>query len=310
MREIILDTDIGSDIDDAFALVLAARCKQIKLLGVTTLYRNADLRARLARLLLDECGRKDVPVSAGIDAPLIQIPEEAEPSWAPQRYWEYGKYVPLQCDERCKDVSYGDGNAVSFLVHTLRRQPSAEIVTIGPATNLAVAVRLAPDIAVNRRCTLMAGCLNKLVLDGKSGAQYVPEWNVFADPEAMRILLTSGLNLNFVGLDVALSCRLQPETVRGLGGANQRTLDGLLKKWKESVPAGTEPVMYDPLTVASLEDEGILSWRRCKISVGLTGKMRGVFYEDAAGTEVNFAVGVDVGRFNELFRSYILNGKE
>ena len=85
MREIILDTDIGSDIDDAFALVLAARCKQIKLLGVTTLYRNADLRARLARLLLDECGRKDVPVSAGIDAPLIQIPEEAEPSWAPQR---------------------------------------------------------------------------------------------------------------------------------------------------------------------------------------------------------------------------------
>ena len=192
----------------------------------------------------------------------------------------------------------------------MRRQPSAEIVTIGPATNLAVAVRLAPDIAVNRRCTLMAGCLNKLVLDGKSGAQYVPEWNVFADPEAMRILLTSGLNLNFVGLDVALSCRLQPETVRGLGGANQRTLDGLLKKWKESVPAGTEPVMYDPLTVASLEDEGILSWRRCKISVGLTGKMRGVFYEDAAGTEVNFAVGVDVGRFNELFRSYILNGKE
>ena len=156
----------------------------------------------------------------------------------------------------------------------------------------------------------MAGCLNKLVLDGKSGAQYVPEWNVFADPEAMRILLTSGLNLNFVGLDVALSCRLQLETVRGLGGANQRTLDGLLKKWKESVPAGTEPVMYDPLTVASLEDEGILSWRRCKISVGLTGKMRGVFYEDAAGTAVNFAVGVDVGRFNELFRSYILNGKE
>ena len=73
MREIILDTDIGSDIDDAFALVLAARCKQIKLLGVTTLYRNADLRARLARLLLEDCTHLQLFVGTAIN-PAHQNP--------------------------------------------------------------------------------------------------------------------------------------------------------------------------------------------------------------------------------------------
>src|SRR5262245_23680130 len=62
---IILDTDIGSDVDDAYALVLAARSPQLDLRAVTTVHGKVDVRAAIARKLLDQMGRRDVPVASG-----------------------------------------------------------------------------------------------------------------------------------------------------------------------------------------------------------------------------------------------------
>ena len=71
-QKIIIDTDIGDDIDDAFALALAVHSPELELIGVTTVFRNSEIRAKMAKALLASYGRMDIPVCAGMDIPLLQ----------------------------------------------------------------------------------------------------------------------------------------------------------------------------------------------------------------------------------------------
>jgi purine nucleosidase len=191
-RSLIIDCDPGQD--DAIALLLAlGRPDRFTVLGITTVAGNVPVAktARNARIVCDWAGRSDVPVHAGCEGPLLGQPVHAEhihgaegldgpPLHAPR--------TPLQA-----------AHAVDFLVQTLRSHPGpVTVCALGPLTNIALALRLAPDLA---------GRIQELVWMGgaqSEGGNVTPaaEFNAFADPEAAEIVMQSGVALTVVPLDV------------------------------------------------------------------------------------------------------------
>jgi len=128
MRPIVLDTDVGTDVDDAFAIALAAKSPELNLKAVTTVYGDVHLRARMARKLLRLLGAADVPVAAGIDQPLTP---------GKQVYWGgwEGEGFLTDEDESWPPESRG---GVELILEVLDTSPDpVTLVAIGPLTNIA-----------------------------------------------------------------------------------------------------------------------------------------------------------------------------
>jgi purine nucleosidase len=148
-RALVLDTDMGSDADDALSLALALAAPELELLAVTSVGNEAVLRARIARKLLELAGREHVPVYAGCRVPLL----------AGAGYNWFG-HEGLGILEPGIEPPIERAHAVDALLELSERRPGLEICAVGPLTNLALArVRCScslgdPDPAVSRRRTL------------------------------------------------------------------------------------------------------------------------------------------------------------
>lgn len=240
MKKVIFDTDIGDDIDDAFALASLAAEPEAELIGVTTVYRNTAQRAQLAQKLLLAAGKSEVPVFAGECVPLK---EEIRPF-----AWENG--TSPERENICQwSADYGslpvpDG-AVGFLAESAKRWGKELVIfAVGPMTNLARAIERFPEEmkAVGAVYTM-----------GGSFLQTKPEWNILCDPEAAQIVYSSGIPLYAVGLDVTLRCTLENGILERVASSERET-NRLLTLWFDrwSKHFGFEKsVMHDPLAVAS-----------------------------------------------------------
>jgi purine nucleosidase len=155
---IILDTDIGTDVDDAYALVLAARSPQLDLRAVTTVYGNVAIRSAMTRKLLMMMGREEVPVALGEEKPF----DGKEIHWGG---WE-GKGV-LAEEEIVKGVS--QTRAPDLISEILSRaDEKIVVVSVGGLTNIAVALRKQPSLQAKiERFVIMGGCVRPFVLEEK-----------------------------------------------------------------------------------------------------------------------------------------------
>ncbi len=298
--KIIIDTDIGDDIDDAFALAYAANSEEIEILGVTTVFRNAEKRARMSCALLSSLEKSDIPVYAGIDKPL------AAPILARKNdYWnENGEFIPCQYLPEFDDFTYEDQHAVDYLIEILRNNPGEiTLVPIGPLTNIAAAFRKAPDIIKKvKEIVLMGGCF-----EGEKA-----EWNILCDPEAARIVFTSGAVVKAVGLDVTMKCRLDSTLLaefRELSSKSCRLLANLMDRWFEHYNFDN-PVLHDPLTIAVLITEGIVKFTAVHVSVLLDKEQYGRTIittngEKCDSARVLIATDVDEKRFLSHFKERI-----
>ena len=164
-RLVLLDTDIGNDIDDAVCLAYLLAQPQCELLGITTVTAAPDLRARLASLLCRNAGR-DVPIYPGAADPLVGPPvQEPPPQAVVLERWEH-------------DTSFPREPAVDFLRRTIRAHPGeVTLLTIGPLTNVALLFAADPAIPA---------LLKSLVSMGGSYASGSDEaeWNMHCDPHA------------------------------------------------------------------------------------------------------------------------------
>jgi inosine-uridine nucleoside N-ribohydrolase len=193
---IVLDCDPGHD--DAVAIVVAAR--HAELLGITTVAGNAPLErtthnARVLRDLLDV----DVPIHAGAARPLLE-----ELHTSPSIHGASGlDGADLPAPHRPLDGT----DAVGFIVDTCRRVDDVWLVGVGPLTNLALALRAAPDLA-----TRVAGI--SIMGGGTFGNRSaVAEFNVWADPEAAAIVFGAGCPIVMAGLDVTYQLLATPERI-------------------------------------------------------------------------------------------------
>lgn len=187
-RPFLIDTDAGSD--DAVAVLMALRHPDVDVRAISVVAGNVPLAqgVKNARFFAELCG-SDAPVYGGASRPLIRELAPADWFHGDDGLGDWGErfapqYAPAQA-----------GHAVEAIIETVRQRPGIVIVTLGPLTNLAMAVRQAPDIAAQvSRCIVMGGaaCTNGNVTPAA-------EYNIWCDPEAAQIVFRSGLPVEMVG---------------------------------------------------------------------------------------------------------------
>jgi len=190
VRKVIIDTDTGAD--DASAIMLAAKSANIEILGVTVLVGNVDLDqgARNALMALEMAGC-DAPVYKGSFENCSGKRIEAFSVFGRDGMGDAGLIHPSRGVE--------DMDAVDFILETADKYPGeAEIIAIGPATNIARAIRKNPDSMSKIKRIWSMGSAGL----GPGNASPVAEFNVYADPEAYKIMLDSGIPVTVVGLDM------------------------------------------------------------------------------------------------------------
>jgi len=301
-QKVILDTDIGDDIDDAYALALILASDEFDLVGVTTVFGNTAARARQAQTILKLAGRQDVPVAAGCGATLSPRPGVGEPDLPGGQVSLTARSRDLLDDIRPRqDVAaltaaelpaLSAMHGVDFLIGAIMDGDGDVIpVTIGAMTNLAMALVKEPRIASRiPRIVSMAGCYF-----GPAA-----EWNVRCDPVAAAIVFGSGVPVTAVGLDVTTRCVIAEARLARLAACERPVAQNLARATEAW--AGRLPCLHDPLAVETVFRPDLVAMKTGTVTVELEGAVtyaRTVFEERASGphsvgAEVNSAEAVDL----------------
>ncbi len=297
--QVILDTDIGDDIDDAMALIYAMKHPRLEVVGVTTVM-DGTYRAVMASKLLELLGRDDVPVFRGARNRLLRG-SQAMPGaeTAPQMSALAGQAPPRRAIEQ----EFGP----NWIVRQVKARPGKiTLVPYGPMTNIALAIIQEPRLKEYiKEIVLMGGALNR------SRAEH----NLLMDPEATRIVFESGLPITMVGLDVTMKCRLTPQQVDTLVRDDRpliKLLSGFLRGWQRGNPQQM-PVLHDPLAVALVADRSLVKTERMIVDIetraeftaGATIPRRGP-PEELERRGVQVALDVDADRFVREFMETLL----
>src|SRR5919108_2128383 len=207
--DVLIDTDPG--IDDALALILALRSPELDVRAITVVNGNVPVDQGTANALkvLDLVERDDVPVAAGAAAPLPRPPRDARVV-----HGEDGLAGALPDPPRLAAV---EGYGPAFIVRTLEAAPRPmTVITLGPLTNLAVALLAAPHVKERiERLVIMGGAV-------RSEGNTVPgaEYNIHCDPEAAAIVLRAGVPITLIGLNVTMRVVFPRELSERLRGAD------------------------------------------------------------------------------------------
>lgn len=262
---LLLDCDPGHD--DALAIVAAARYSD--LVGITTVAGNAPVESTThnARVMRDLLGI-DVPIHSGSHRPLV-----APPQFGAFVHGESG----LDGAELPDPVTPLDGtDAVSFIIDTCRREEGIWLVPVGPLTNIALALRTAPDLAGRiAGISLMGG--------GTFGNRNATgEFNIWADPEAARIVFGYGGPLSMAGLDVTYRFQATPERILRVAevpGALAALFVELLTFFTDNYVSRHDDgaiegaVVHDPLAVFALTHPELFTRVRRHVDVETSGEL-------------------------------------
>ncbi len=286
--KLLLDTDIGTDIDDAVCLTYLLKQPRCELMGITTVGGEADKRAMLASAICREAGRDDVPIHVGTAKPLI-VPTHsprAEQAEALQN-WPHREDFQL-----C--------TAVEFLREVIHDNPGEiTLLAIGPMTNLGLLFATDPQIpSLLQRLVLMCGVFTTQIPN-------LPyrEWNAWGDPHATAITYAAPVRSHLsIGLDVTMQCFLSTEEV------HQRfttpPLNVVLDMARVWFRRADRITFHDPLAAAVLFEPKLCTYERGQVEVELLsppllGMTR--WRMDTQEKPHDIAVGVNPSRFFEHY---------
>jgi purine nucleosidase len=266
-RRIIIDTDPG--VDDAFALMLAMQSPELKIEAITAVAGNVPLKLTLPNALrmVEICGRTEIPVAGGASGPLVRKLITAA--------YVHGENGLAGVEFPVPTIKPVAEHAVDLIVRLARQYPGEiTLVPIGPLTNIALALRSAPELAqIIPQIVLMGGSF--------SGGNVTPaaEFNFYVDPEAAAMVFDSGIPITMVGLDVTRKVVLTEERLRRLEAntnrvslAAARIARSLMETHKKS---GSEswPVLNDPLAVSVMLDPAILTLKDYRVEIETCGTL-------------------------------------
>jgi inosine-uridine nucleoside N-ribohydrolase len=261
---VLLDTDIGDDIDDAFALALVLRSPELELVGITTAFGDTDMRARLLdRFMEVNCygGAVGTPVVPGVPTPHDNVFTQS--AYATRKPRGIGGCIaPGNLGDRLKDWPLWDSerkhhDAAGFLLRKIRAYPGQiTLIAIGPLVNIQAVIERDPaTFRKLKRVVLMGGSVYRGYDDGKTGAHTPPqpEWNISRDPAGLKALLAVGAPVFMMPLDstqVHLEAR-EREAIFSHGSPLTDQLTLLYHQWlanNDWHAAG--PTLFDPVAVA------------------------------------------------------------
>lgn len=234
--KVILDSDLGSDVDDAFALALLLASPELEILGITLGHGQTGKRGRLACRLLYETGREDIPVVLGrstslvVGQPEITEPDPRQFSWA----------------EGFTNVEPIDTTAADFIAEQLRRYPNQiTLISVGPVSNLADLIQRDPEaLQLAKGVYSMFG---SFYLGYGSSPVPSAEWNVRADIPSARTLSSSNVPITYAGLDVTAFVELEADQRRALWSRRTpltNALQALYRLWGRETP-----ILFDAVPI-------------------------------------------------------------
>jgi purine nucleosidase len=246
-----IDTDIGTDVDDALALAYALRHPGIELVGVSTVFGDVALRAQIVEALLTRAGAESCPVLPGLGKPFSE--ERVGVMFGHEGQGLLDNPQPCVRVDENPDV----GATVNALGEALASARPDALVAIGPMTNIAALVRAGVELP---RLMVMGGKTREIRMEGQKPP--VEEWNWFCDGVAVREVLDRtapevGLPV-IVPAEVTFRTALTPEDLGRLAAADDlaRILAALSRRWLEVLrqmgQVAPRVHLHDPLTVSLL----------------------------------------------------------
>jgi purine nucleosidase len=259
-HNVLIDTDIGDDIDDALALALALCSPEIELLGVTTVFGDTQKRAHLAAHILEVFRHKEIPVAAGQQMPLLF------------RHRPSGVSQAAILDPCTPQDMFSSFSAPELIIHVaLEHHGNITLFCLGPLTNIATALMLEPRLflAIN----------NIIIIGGTSGFPW-PEWNMRSDAQAAKIVLASGIPITLLGWNITTRCQLRESDIEKLHYQNSpqtRLLSQLLAVWQRHRPRWHSklPFLHDPLAMVAFCAPELFHFEVMTVRVFTRGFLKG-----------------------------------
>ena len=273
---ILLDTDIGSDIDDAFALALVLKSPELDLRAVTTVSGDTQARARLAAKMLWVAGRQDIPVAAGAPGGKLDIA---------QTRWADGFTSPSLVKESALDLMKSEID---------RAHGTIVVVAIGPLTNVATLLNRYPGEKKKiKRIVLMGGSIARGYYPGSGPT---PEYNIAADAKASQVVFSSGVPILMAPLDVTARLQLDEahrQAIFAHAAPLGEALHSLYVLWAQPTPT-----LHDPMAVSLLLDPQLCTLKPLAIQITQNGMT-----VPESGNKVNALVAVetDPARFIDFY---------
>jgi purine nucleosidase len=292
MTKVLLDTDIGTDVDDAVALAYLLAHPNCDLLGITTVTGEPEKRASLASVLC-RAADKQIPIYPGADRPmqgeqrqLIAQQAAALPRWP-------------------HETNFPAGQAVEFLADTIRAHPGeVTLLTIGPLTNAGLLFSVHPDVAERLAGFVMMG--GNFDEAGPEAGRI--EWNVAGDPLASEIVYRTGVRLHrSLGLNVTQQVMMSADDVRDKFTASLlRPVMDMAEIWF----AGFYPFItfHDPLAAATIFEPDLCTYQQGTVKVDQVDKPGQTLWKPDPGrpdAPHQVAMAVDVDRYFEHFFSMV-----
>jgi purine nucleosidase len=262
-RKIIIDTDPGQD--DAVAILLALASPELEILGITAVAGNVPLALteKNARKICELAGRPDVKVFAGAIRPMVNALVTAE-----HVHGKTGLDGPKLPEPT---MPLQDRHAVDFIVETLMESEPGTVTlcTLGPLTNIALALVREPRIAPRvREIVMMGGGFFE-------GGNVTPaaEFNIYVDPHAADVVFRSNIPIVMMPLDVthkALTTAKRVAAFRGLGtrvGVATAEMLEFFERFDEEKYGSDGGPLHDPCVIAYLLEPDLFKGRRCNVAV-------------------------------------------
>lgn len=288
-KKILIDTDLGDDVDDAAALIMALNSPELDIVGITTVYQDTAARAEMVLELCGMYGRQDIPVCPGFGLPLIQRPSmDAKP--VQYAVLSQKRPVARECD------------GAEFILRAVREHPGLTIVAMGAMTNLALAFHRAPEEMREVPVIAMGGAFTN----------GLPEWNIQCDPEAARIVTDLAGHLSMFGLDVTKYCRIGDEMLQELCPPENERMQYFLRGveiFREKL--GYTVTLHDALLIAYLLDPSVVSLVQSDFTVELAGahtrggmvsRISPYMLEPACQKDFFYAESIDADKFRRIVR--------
>lgn len=255
---VILDTDLGDDIDDTWALAMLLGSPQVDVRLIVTAYGDTPTKTRLAAKILERMGRTDIPLGTGVktnDKPINQL------EWL-------GDYSLSEY----KGTVIEDGVG-AMIDHITRAPKPITLCVIGPQSNIKAALERDPSIAKNARVVTMAGSVH-IGYEGKQGRQ--PEWNVKADVPAAQAVFAAPWEITMAPLDICGTLRLRGERYRAVTASKNPLAVVTIEnydKWtnRKHHPEDSSSVLFDTAATYFVFDESLAHIETIKLSIDKDG---------------------------------------
>ncbi|MGQ9456621.1 MAG: nucleoside hydrolase [Armatimonadota bacterium] len=281
--KVILDTDIGTDVDDAWALALCLASPEIDLVGVSLVHANLDVRAKIALKMLKLAGCDDIPVYKGLSETLTP---------GAKTYWAGHEGSETDFSD-ISTLAARDG-AVDFIIETVKKNPGEIVLcSVGPMSNVGEAIRRAPEVMKKLKRLVIMGS----TFEGYGVEKSAFEHNATVDPVATKLVFESRIPATIVGLNVTGQVKVRSSDLSVLAGTPLGDYLVAMTRQYLVIIGRDFTFMHDPLAVATLVDPSLVKTQRMRAEVLEDGRV--TYAEDEHGW-LEVCTYVDSPRFEKL----------